>query len=142
MVQESIRLKIIAELQAGHLGLAMKLVEDHDLEIDDRVCNEAVTACVNSLKLHFHWIIPVFVQTFDIKGDPRLHEVATKIIALSLRHGQPLIADLAGRTFGIEFDENVKTVIESAKSNMVNSLGQAEAVVIQGGNSEYKFKIE
>ena len=142
MVQEPIRRKIIEELQAGHLGLAMKLVEDHDLEIDDKVRDEAVKACVSSLKRHFHWIVPAFVQTFGIKEDVRLHNVAIRIIALSLRHGQPLIADLASRTFGIAFDENVKAIIEAAKSKMVNSLGQAEAVVIQGGNNEYKFKIE
>ncbi|MFH1514389.1 MAG: hypothetical protein ABIG42_02905 [bacterium] len=142
MSQQTIRLEVIAELQAGRLGMAMKLVEDNTVEIDDELRNEAVKACMDSLKRHFHWIIPAFVQAFGIKDDPRLNQLAAKIIALALQHGQPLIADLAARTFGIQFDENIKRVIESAKVNMIRSIEQAQAVVIQPESGEYNFELE
>lgn len=142
MSQQAIRPEIIAELQAGHLGMAMKLVEDNAIEIDDELRNEAVKACMGSLRRHFHWIIPAFVQAFGIKDDPRLNQLAAKIIALALQHGQPLIAGLAAQTFGIELDENIKRVIESAKANMIRSIQQAGAIVIQDESGEYNFQLE
>lgn len=128
-------------MQAGHLGMAMKLVDEHDIEIDDEIRDEAAEACMRSLKRHFHWIIPAFVDTFGISKDGRLNQLAARIIALALQHGQPLIADLAGRTFEIEFDENIRAVIESAKANMARSIEQAGIVVMQGQSDKYNFEI-
>lgn len=139
---QAIRLRVIEELRAGHLGMAMKLVEDNAIEIDGALHGEAVDACIGSLKRHFHWVIPIFVQTFGIKDDPRLNQLAAKIIILALQHGQPLIADLAARTFGIGLDENIKMIIESAKANMIRSVEQAEAIVIMGEGGEYNFELE
>ena len=141
MSQHATRSKVIAELQAGRIGMAMKLAEDNAVEIDDEIRNEAVKASMDSLKQHFHWIIPAFVQAFGIKDDPRFNQLAAKIIALALQNGQPLIADLAARTFGIKFDENIKTVIESAKANMIRSIQQAGAIVIQDESGEYNFEL-
>lgn len=109
---------------------------------DDELYNEAVKACIGSLKRHFHWIIPAFIPTFGIKDDPRLNQLAVKIIALALQHGQPLIVDLAARAFGIQLDENIKRVIESAKANMIRSIEQAGSVVIQAESGEYNFELE
>ncbi|MDP2767004.1 MAG: hypothetical protein Q8O41_06095 [Candidatus Methanoperedens sp.] len=78
MSQRAVRAKIIAELEAGHLGIAMEIVKNNAVEIEDRLRNEAVKACMGSLKRHFHWIIPAFVQTFGIKYDADLNLLATK----------------------------------------------------------------
>jgi hypothetical protein len=142
MIQQSIRSEVISELQMGHLGLAMKLTEDNALQIDDELCNEAVKACMASLKQHFHWIIPAFVKTFGINGNARLKLLAGKIIALSLQHGQPLIADLAAKVFDIGLDENIKRIIETAKAKIVQSIKQADVIYVQPDSFEYNFELK
>ena len=142
MSQQEIRSQIINELRTGRQGLAMKLEENNKLPLDEDIRKEAVQACIGSLRRHFHWIIPAFVATFDIKDDPDLNLLAGRIIALSLQHGQPLIAAVAAQTFGIELDENIKRAIEHAKAHMLRSFEGAGAIVISNDSGEYKFEIE
>lgn len=142
MNQQTIRTKIISELRAGHLSMAMELLKDNKINIDKEIQEEAVKACVNSLKRHFHWIIPLFVKTFKIHNDSRLNELAGKIIALALQHGQPLIADVAARTFGIELGEDIEELIEEEKANLIGSLKQSDVVVMQNASGEYNFELK
>ena len=142
MNQQEIRSQIINELRSGRLGVAMKLLEDNKLLLDEGIRKEAVQACIGSLKRHFHWIIPAFVAAFDIKDDSDLNLLAGKIIALSLQHGQPMIAALAAQTFGIELDDNIKRVIEDSKAQMLRSFERSGAIVMSNDSGEYKFEIE
>lgn len=141
MSQQEIRSQIINELRIGRLALAMTLLEDNQLPLDEDVRKEA-EACIGSLRRHFHWIIPVFVAAFNIRDDPDLNLMARRIIALSLQHGQPLIAELAARTFGIEFDDAIKRVICEAKTQILRAAEQAGVIVLSNDSGKYTFEIE
>ena len=142
MTSDEARREVISELQIGHLGKAMNLVEQNQVQIDDEIRREAATACAESLREHFHWIVPLFVKTFGIAHDPDLNRLASKIIILSVRHGQPLIASLAARTFDIELDETAQALVEAAKQRMVTGIQQADVLAASDGSGEYNFTVE
>jgi hypothetical protein len=140
MSPKDMREKVLSELKAGHLGKAMNLLEESELPVDEQLREEAVSACIDSLKRHFHWIIPSFVSAFGIRDDSRLNQLAMKIILLALQHNQPLIADQAARTFGIRLDDAIQGVIESAKAETIRSVGGV--TFIQGPSGEYSFTLD
>jgi hypothetical protein len=132
--------KIIEELQAGHLGAAMQKLQQTGQPADEEIREEAVAACIGSLKQHFHWIIPLYVEAFGISGDLRLNQLATKIVFLSLQHNQPLIAEMAARTFGIHLDDSISQMAAAARGQLVSSRDGITS--IQGASGEYNFKLE
>lgn len=136
--------KVIQELQAGHLGNAMQLVEKGNIKINDQIREAAVIACYESLKRHYHWIIPSFVETFQIKNDPRLHQLAAKIIVLSLQHDQPLITNAVAQAFGIRLDASIMSRVDQASAQLFSTtnIGGKQVLSIQGMDGEYDFKID
>jgi hypothetical protein len=134
------RKKIIEELQAGHLGAAMSLLGESGEQVDKEMREEAVAACVRSLQQHFHWIVPLYVEAFGIGDDVRLNQLAAKIVVLSLQHNQPLIAEMAARTFGIHLDDSISQMAAAARANLISSRDGIAS--IQGVSGEYKFKLD
>jgi len=48
----------------------------------------------------------------------------------ALQSGQPLIADLAATTFGIQLYANIKAMVEQAKAHLIHSIQNAGAIGI------------
>lgn len=143
MTQSAIRDQIIAELRAGHLGSAMKLLQDHKIGVDAELREEAISACEGSLRRHFHWIIPMFVGAFHINEEPRLKTLASRIIQSALAHGQPLLAGAVAQTFAIELRGEEKSRVDSPIAATVRSIEQATgAIVIQDEVGEYAFDLD
>jgi len=143
MSSVSLKGQVVAELRAGHLGVAMKLVEENRIPIDQELRQEAVRACEGSLRRHFHWIIPAFIATFQIKDDDHLKALAGKIVHGAIAHGQPVLAGAVAQTFGIQLDQNAKATIQSAVGGVVKQIEQATgAIVIQDDGGEYAFDLD
>ena len=140
--RETMRSNLIAELRAGHLGLAIKLVEDDASALDHEIRDEAVRACADSLRRHFHWIIPAFVDTFGIRDAPALKEFASKIAGLTLRHGQPLIAGAVARASRVPLDQAADDDIRAASATLATSAERADAILVVAGAGDYNFQVD
>lgn len=131
----------LEELRAGHLGMAMKIVEDNHLSIDQEIKDVAVEACIESLKRHFHWIIPLFVTVFDIAEEPEMNCFAGKLLVKALRAGDYPLAVMIGNTFNIKLDPNIERLAKEIVLANINKQAEQLGVIVMT-NDPYKYNFD
>jgi hypothetical protein len=133
----------LEKLKLGLLGLAIKLVEDNNLSVDQDLREAAVEACIVSLKRHFHWIIPIFVSVFEIAEESEMNQFAAKLLCKALETNDYSLAVMVGRTFNIKLSPSIeKLAAEMVLAVIDKQAEQLGAIVMDNGPYEYHFNFE